>query len=70
MRDYNREIPIEEEGFGPELFTLEEWMDPMTSMCFNEYDGSAYWMKNGRYSNDSAFHTEPLDATGVIFFGA
>ncbi len=70
MRKYNSEVPTIDEQFGPQLLTLDEWKESLTMGCYNEYDGDAHWMKDGLYSDDSAFNTEPLDATGVIFFAA
>ena len=67
MRNYD--TPIPSDGF--ELFTIEEWMDCILMGFFNEYDGSAYWCKEGFYSReDSVFYSPALSATHVILFSA
>jgi hypothetical protein len=52
------------------ILTVDEWRQSLMNGEFNEYDGSAYWVKDGIESEMSAFHTKQEDATHVAFYGA
>ncbi len=70
MRNYNTKVSeMDEDGYGPELFTIDEWKETLKWGWINEYDGSAYWVKDGMESSDSVFDTEQEDATHVVFYG-
>lgn len=55
---------------GADIFTIEAWRDVLKSGGINEYDGSAFWVVDGRETGICAFTGPPLDgATGVHFYG-
>lgn len=51
-----------------EIFTIDEWNDPINNICFTSWDGSGYWIKNNLRSNDEVFSTPQLDATHVAWY--
>ncbi len=71
MRNYNTKVTeMDKDGYGAYTLTVDEWKESLMEGLFNQYDGSAYWVKDGMESSDSAFHTEQEDATHVAFYGA
>lgn len=64
-RLYTEKINIDEDT---ELFPVSVWNNIVDSGMFGNYDGSGYWMKDGKKSNDEALNTLPLDATHVIWY--
>lgn len=62
-REYNKPINIDDE-----IYPFLIWIEIIELGMINNYDGSGYWAKNGKISNDEVFHTPPLDATHVIWY--
>ena len=46
----------------------EEKRTGYTILGFSNNDGSGYWVKDGKKSNDEIFSTPRLDATHVIWY--
>lgn len=63
-RVYDKDI---DNDFG-DLMTVEVWEECVAGGCFCNYDGSGYWIKNGKASRDEVFSTPKLDATHVIWY--
>ena len=63
-RKYTREIDKQED----DIFTVKDWLEAVKDGCFNNFDGSGYWVKDGLRSQDEVFHTPVLDATHVVWF--
>jgi hypothetical protein len=51
-----------------DVFTVEEWESSVNEGFFIDYDGSGYWVKDGKSSRDEVFSTPPLDATHVAWY--
>ena len=63
MRIYKTPISIED----THLMTVEEWLTAK-NVEFGNYDGSGYWVKDGKESDDEVFSSEPEDATHVAWY--
>lgn len=63
MRGYTREVDPE-----TDVFTVEEWKEAVANGSFVNDDGSGFWMKDGKESQDEVFSTEPEDATHVAWY--
>lgn len=51
-----------------DVFTVEEWKASVNEGFFTDYDGSGYWVKDGKSSRDEVFSTPSLDATHVAWY--
>lgn len=60
----------EEIDDGITYFTKDEWELVTSCGAYNEYDGSAYWVLQGKKTELDAFYTDPpaSDCT-VVFYG-
>ena len=63
----NREYSGEVYKFAA-VFTVEDWESAVNEGLFIDYDGSGYWVKDGKSSRDEVFSTPPLDATHVAWY--
>lgn len=63
MRQYDHTIP----NFAT-IFTLEEWQEDVARGNFMSYDGTGYWVKDGKESRDEVFSTLKEDATHVAWY--
>jgi hypothetical protein len=63
----NREYKGEVYKFA-DVFTVEDWESSVNEGLFIDYDGSGYWVKDGKESRDEVFSTPPLDATHVAWY--
>lgn len=63
MRTYKNEVPEY-----ADVMTVEEWLDAVNSGLFVTYDGSGYWVKDNKESNDEVFSSKPEDATHVTWY--
>lgn len=63
----NREYSGEVYEFA-DVFTVEDWESAVNEGLFIDYDGSGYWVKDGKSSRDEVFSTFPLDATHVAWY--
>lgn len=62
-REYNKEIDIEDE-----IYPVSAWSELIQLGMIGNYDGSGYWVKDGKASRDEVFHTPPFDATHVVWY--
>ena len=62
-REYCREVPDY-----ADIMTVEDWKSAVADGCFCNYDGSGYWVKDGKQSRDEVFGTPQLDATHVAWY--
>ena len=52
-----------------DVMTAEEWNEAVSQGCFNNYDGSGYWVKDGKECIEAeVFHSPQLDATHVAWY--
>lgn len=49
-------------------YTLSQFEQAVEYGSITDEDGFGYWTKEGKYSEDDVFDTEPEDADGVIWF--
>jgi len=68
MRNYNKLIPPEEIGMWVDLMTIQEWEEALEEGMFTTYDGTGYWVKDGKESDDEVFSTKQEDATHVAWY--
>lgn len=64
-REYTKDIHDEDE---PELYPVLVWNNIVDSGMFGNYNGSGYWVKDSKISDDEVFHSPQLDATHVIWY--
>lgn len=50
------------------VYNIEEWNEATSQYSITDDDGSGYWEKDGRVSDDNAFNTPKLDATWVAWY--
>lgn len=63
-RDYTEEVPEY-----ADVYTIDAFNQAVKEGSFGNYDGSGYWVKDGRMSRDDEFFSSlPLDATHVAWF--
>jgi hypothetical protein len=62
-RQYNQELPDY-----VDLMTTEDWLSAVDDGCFCDFDGSGYWVKDGKECRDEVFSTPQLDATHVAWY--
>jgi hypothetical protein len=53
---------------GAEVMTIDEWYAHVVNGAFNECDGSGYWCKDGKESDDSVWSSDLGDATHVAWY--
>ena len=63
MRTYGRDIPDY-----ADVMTVKDWQDAVQSGMFIPDDGTGYWAKDGKESEDDPFYTPPEDATHVAWY--
>jgi hypothetical protein len=52
-----------------DVMTAEEWNEAVSQGCFNNDDGSGYWVKDGKECIEAeVFHSPQLDATHVAWY--
>ncbi len=51
-----------------DIFTVKEWEEAVEEGWFGDYDGSGYWVKDGKECGDEVFSSPPLDATHVAWY--
>ena len=51
-----------------DVFTVKDWESAVDEGDFVNYDGSGYWVKDGKESRDEVFSTPSLDATHVAWY--
>lgn len=55
-----------------DLFTVDEWKEAVKSGCFNSYDGSGSWVRDGQFMTDrifdDVFGPAPEGATHVEWY--
>jgi len=66
-REYNGEDVTDESFFG-DLFTIEEWNEAIETGWITNWDGSGYWVKDGKESDDEVFSTPQEDATHIAWY--
>lgn len=66
-RGNHREYGIEFPDYC-DLMTVKDWQKAVDAGCFGNFDGSGYWVKDGKESRDEVFSTPQLDATHVAWY--
>jgi hypothetical protein len=51
-----------------DVMTVQEWQKAVEDGCFNNDDGSGYWIKDGKECRDEVFSSPSLDATHVAWY--
>ncbi len=64
-REYTKEIHHNEDT---EIYPVSAWSQLVELGMIGNYDGSGYWVKDGKASRDEVFSTPELDATHVIWY--
>lgn len=64
----NRKYTQPVDKYDDEIYSVKDWLDSVRDGCFNNFDGSGYWVKDGMKSRDEVFSTPVLDATHVVWY--
>jgi len=62
-RKYDKELDSDDD-----IYPISIWFELVQLGMIGNYDGSGYWMKDGKASHDEVFSTQPYDATHVVWY--
>lgn len=51
-----------------DVYTVKDFNEAVTDGIFTDYDGSGYWVKDGKECSEEVFHSPQLDATHVAWY--
>lgn len=55
--------------FDDHIMTVDEWNESLELGLYGNYDGTGYWVKEGKACRDAeVFHSPQLDATHVVWY--